>query len=299
MKICPFPSPSAPHIAFIKDKPRNSGLTSLRFIGPNRLVCADFNEKKMYLVEMGESGLKLIAAVPTIIKDGTPVQTDLLDVTADGLVVVSNFYQGTQSFYRIQRDSLTFVSELKVSNFTGCHGVRFVPGYSDLIWITYCGKGNKYIVIADYKTGRVLHGLQMPEQLQDAAFIGRHVLVPARTDHISISGPHPGKMYSTVYLLQLPENLLQSPPIVVDTWHGEGHLDAMVEFGTQAYSANQYTDEVDIFGITPDEKIEKRGSIPGFWLPHGLDIRKDGLMGVTNYGDNTLRLLQLDGSGKP
>jgi hypothetical protein len=72
MMIYPFPSPSAPHIAFIKDKPRNSGLTSLRFVGTNRFVCADFNEKMMYLVEMTDAGLKLIAATPTAIQNGTP-----------------------------------------------------------------------------------------------------------------------------------------------------------------------------------------------------------------------------------
>jgi hypothetical protein len=28
-------------------------------------------------------------------------------------------------------------------------------------------------------------------------------------------------------------------------------------------------------------------------MPHGLDVRADGLLGVTNYVDNSLRVVQL------
>jgi DNA-binding beta-propeller fold protein YncE len=68
----------------------------------------------------------------------------------------------------------------------------------------------------------------------------------------------------------------------------------MIEHGDLVYSANQYTDAVDVFGITPDERIEQRPSIKGFSMPHGLDIRPDGLMAVTNYGDNTVRVVDLE-----
>jgi hypothetical protein len=292
-RIFRIPSPSPPHIAYIKDRPRNSGLTSLRFVGADRFVCCDFNEKRMYLLELGASRLKLIATIPTVIQDGTPVETDLLDVNREGLLVTSNFYQGTQSFYELRGDRLSFVAEMKLNDFNRCHGVRFVPGYDDVLWVTYCGKDNKFIVIVDYKKRKVLHTLQMPEQMQDTAFIGNHAIAPARTNHIRVKGPYPGAMYATVYLFRLPQNLYASPPQLIDAWRGTGHLDAMKEYADQAYSANQYNDTVDVFGISAAERIEHRRSITGFAMPHGLDIRSDGLLAVTNYTDNSVRLLDL------
>ena len=285
IRVFRFPSASAPHIAYIKDRPRNSGLTSLRFVGPNRFVCCDFNEKMMYLVELVGSTMKRIAAIPTVIQDGTPVQTDLLDVNHDGLLVTSNFYQGSQSLYQLHDDKLSFVSELKLNNFIRCHGVRFVPGYDDLLWVTYCGKDNKFIVIADYKKRTILHLLPMPEQMQDTAFLGTYAMAPARTDHISVNGPFTGQMYATVYLFSLPENLYASPPQLIDTWRGSGHLDGMKEYAEQAYSANQYNDTIDVFGVSTAQRIEHRQSLRGFAMPHGLDIRHDGLMAVTNYAE--------------
>ena len=247
----------------------------------------------MYLAELAGPGVKILATTPTIIQDGTPVQTDLLDFNGDDLLVVTNFYQGSQSFYELRGDSLSFVSEMKLTPFIRCHGARFVPGYSDLLWVTYCGDMNKCNVIIDYRRRRVLHVLPMPEQMQDAAFVGSYALAPARTNHIRREGPYAGAMYATVYLFRLPENLHQSPPQVIDIWRGNGHLDAMKEYGDQTYSANQYTDTVDIFGISAAERIEQRPSLGGFSMPHGLDIRSDGLLGVTNYADNTLRFVNL------
>lgn len=288
-----FSTPSTPHIAYVKDRARNSGLTSLRFVGSNRFVCCDFNEKMMYLVELAGSGIRIIDAIPSVIQDGTPVETDLLDFDGDRLLVTSNFYQGSQSFYELHGDKLSFVSELKLNDFIRCHGVRFVPGYDDLLWVTYCGKDNKFIVIADYRNRTILHALPMPEQMQDTAFIGTYAMAAARTNHIKVNRPYDGEMYATVYLFRLPQNLYASSPQLLDTWRGSGHLDAMKEFGHQAYAANQYNDTVDVFGISAAERIEHRQSLRGFAMPHGLDIRSDGLMAVTNYTDNSVRLLDL------
>lgn len=288
-----FPMPSPPHMVFAKDRQRNSGLTSLRFVGGSRFVCCDFNEKTMYLAQYDGTRVEIVATTPTVIGDGTPVQTDLLDANAEGLLVTSNFYQGTQSFYQIKDDHLVFVGEMKLNDFIRCHGVRFVPGYDDLLWVTYCGKDNKSVVIADYRKGEILHMLKMPEQMQDTAFIGMHAMAPARTNHMSVNGPYSGEMYATVYLFALPADLRRDPPRLIDVWRGEGHLDAMKEFGDQAYSANQYNDAIDVFGIGANECIEYRKALKGFWLPHGVDIRADGLLGATNYGDNSLRFMSV------
>ncbi|HEX6834719.1 MAG TPA: hypothetical protein VF132_14365, partial [Rudaea sp.] len=293
IRIHRFPLPAVPHLAYVKDRRRNSGLTSLRFVGGERFVCCDFNDKRMYMAEMAGAQVRIVAAIPTVIQDGTPVQTDLLDFNGDDLLVTSNFYQGSQSLYALRGDTLTFVEELKPNDFIRCHGVRFVPGYRDLLWVTYCGNENKCIAILDFRNRRVLHLLPMPEQMQDTAFLGEYALAPARTDHIRVKAPYGGAMYATVYLFRMPADLYRDPPQLIDTWRGEGHLDAMKEYGGEAYSANQYTDCVDVFGVSADARIEHRRSLPGFSMPHGLDVRGDGLLAVTNYMDNSLRLVDL------
>lgn len=289
MRIHRVPTTSEPHIVYIKDRSRSSGLTSLRFVASDRLVCCDYNEKKMHLLELGPAEVDVMATIPTSVRGGTPVQTDLLDWNGEDLLVTSNFYQGTQSFYALHGDTLSFVDEMKLTDFTNCHGVRFVPGYDDLLFIAY----HRGIVIADYRKKKILHMLQMSEMTQDAAFIDDYILVPARTDHIRTEGPFTGEMYATLYLFRMPQDLHSSPPQLIDTWRGSGHLDAIKEYGALAYSANQYTDSVDIFGVDAAERIERRGCIPGFAMPHGVDIRPDGLLGVTNYLDNTVRLVDL------
>lgn len=289
MRIHRIPSPSAPHMVYVKDRARNSGLTSLRFVAADRVVCCDFNEKTMHLLDVGPQHLTPVARIPTEVGDGTPVQTDLLDFDGTDLLVTSNFYQGTQSFYAVHGDAVSFVDEMRLTDFTGCHGVRFVPGHDGLLWISYCGKNNTCIVIADYRAKKVLHFLPMPEQIQDAAFVGDFVLVPARTDHIRLDGPFLGETYATMYLFQLPRNLRASAPRLIDSWRGSGHLDAIKEHGGVAYAANQYNDTVDVFGISATERIEQRDSIAGFAMPHGVDISHAGLLGVTNYADNSVR----------
>jgi hypothetical protein len=293
VRVYKFPTPAPAHIAWIKERARNSGLTSVRFVGGDRFVCCDFNEKRMYLAEFAGAGVRILDEIRTMIADGTPVQTDLLDFNGEDMLAVSNFYQGTQSYFRIKGDSLSFVEEQKPNDFHHCHGVRFVPGHPDLMWVSYCGPMNKAVVILDWRTKEVLHTLPFDEQPQDAAFVGDYAFVPARTNHITRDGNYPGPIYVTMYLLRLPANLRTALPDLIDIWRGPGHLDAMKEFGDVAYAANQYTDAIDVFGIDEQDKIQRLRSLRGFGMPHGVDIRADGLLGVTNYLDNTLRVVQL------
>lgn len=280
----------------IKDRSRNSGLTSVRFLTDTKFVCADFNQCLIYLAELKEDGVEILSEIPTITKNGKPVRTDLMDVNSEGLIVVSNFIEGTQSFYKVENNNLFFVDELDM-NFRnrGNHGVRFMPNNENLLWCTYNNVNNKSVYINDYKNKKIIHKIDLDEQPQDIAFLGNYAIIPARTNHVRDVriGNFEGNMYSTIYLFKLPEDILTHSPVLVDTIQGEGHLDAIYEYNGKVYSANQYTDKIEIFSVSADEKLERCGSISGFSMPHGLFIRKDGLMVVTNYQDNTMRFLHL------
>ena len=260
-------------------------------------MCADFNEKRAYLVELDNDDVRIIHSLPTTIADGTPVETDLMDVKGTS-VVVTNFYQGSLSFYEVKDDEIQFRREILANRYKGAHGVRFIPGQSDLLWVSYCGRKNKCLEIVDCPTGEVVHHVDLKEQAQDAAFLGGYAVQFARTDHILRGAPKRRfwqplkKMYATAYLFRLPDDLRSDPPQLADEWRGTGHIDACKEFDGKVYAANQYNSEIDVFSIRGG-RLEHCSSIPDFGMPHGLDIRKDGLMAVTNYADQSLRFINL------
>jgi hypothetical protein len=89
-------------------------------------------------------------------------------------------------------------------------------------------------------------------------------------------------MYATAFIYKLPSNLLESEPVYVDFWKGDGHIDAVMEYEKKIYAANQYNNCVDIFELYGG-KLELTKKINGFEMPHGLDIDSKGNVLVTNY----------------
>ncbi|MEN9316989.1 MAG: hypothetical protein RIS35_3382 [Pseudomonadota bacterium] len=297
MQKLQFPQLNQPYFVTIRDRARNSGLTSVRWIDRARLLCCDFNEKTAYLVGRKGSSFQMIHVLPTTLANGQPAQTDLMDYR-NGRMAVTNFFQGSVSLYRVANDRISFWKELNLSGFKGVHGVRFLPGHDDLIWVSYCGKANKCLQIIDIEQERVLWTVPTEEQAQDVAFLGPYAMMFARTPHITegvLENPRPEALktiYATVYLFRMPSDIRCSPPVLVDTWRGEGHLDAAKEFGGLVFGANQYLDRVDVFGVD-DGKVRLKGSLSGFQMPHGLDINDAGELAVTNYGDQSLRIARL------
>ncbi|MDO6589312.1 MULTISPECIES: hypothetical protein [Rhodobacterales] len=49
---------------------------------------------------------------------------------------------------------------------------------------------------------------------------------------------------------------------------------------------------IDVFSLSEQSELTLVRHIEGFSMPHGLDIRDDRLV-VTNYKDQTLRLLSI------
>lgn len=296
MQFFQFPITREPHLATIRDKTRCSGLTSVRFLEDRLLVLCDFNERNAYLAELTNDGVAVLDTHPTIISDGSAVETDLLDSSGNQFAV-TNFYQGSISFYEVSDRKIRFLRELNHNEFRNLHGVRYLPSDPNLLWLTYCGNQNKCHQIIDSRDGTVLHHFDTDQQCQDVAFLGDKAVVFARTDHIRGGARKAGFfsrkriMFATAYVYQLSSSM-KEPPRLVDRWRGEGHLDACKEYDGLIYAANQYLDRIDVFGIDEKQKLSLKHSIPGVAMPHGLDVRNN-LLAVTNYTDSSLRLLQL------
>lgn len=296
MKIYNFPTTKEPHLVTIRDKTRCSGLTSVRFIDDRLLVLCDFNERNAYLAELTDDGVVVLDTHPTIIADGTAVQTDLMDSWGSQFVV-TNFYQGSLSFYEVRDRKIQFLREINHNQFRNLHGVRYVPSDPSLLWLTYCGNHNKCHQIVNAHDGTVVHHFDTDQQCQDVAFLGDKAVVFARTDHIRGGTrkaglfSHKRIMFATAYIYQLADSM-RTAPVLIDRWKGEGHLDACKEYKGAIYAANQYLNRIDVFAFGENERFGLLRSISGAAMPHGLDIRND-LMAVTNYTDQTLRVISL------
>lgn len=292
-----FPSIKDPHWAVVKDKKRNSGLTSCRFLSNDLIVACDFNEHKTYLADIKNHRLNIIDSAPTQIASGQSVETDLMDLKGN-LFIVSNFYQGSVSLYKIENDKIVFQAEMDLSPaFTNMHGVRFIPGYESLIWVSYCGVNNKCHQIWDISKKVVIHHFDTDEQCQDIAFMNEYAVVFARTDHIWVKSKpslwsKKRRMYATAYVYRLPANLYDGKPVRVSEWRGKGHLDAVKEYDGALYAANQYLNKVDVFEVTASGRLVLKEELHGFGMPHGLDIF-EGKLAVTNYEDQSLRVLEI------
>ncbi len=312
-----FPVPD-PHYAYVRTRRRNSGLTSVRWYDEHTLFAGDFAAKRVYRVKPF-SDRPIDAEIATLDGRGDPTATDLMDLRGDTMVM-TNFYTGEVAFYSVgpgtlrfervmtpparpqrrKRRSLRSLLRPAKPHSAGrkVHGAVFVPGYANLLWVSYCDARDPGIEVVTLD-GAHVHSLTTLEQAQDVAFLEHDgvtfAMQAARTNHISTDGPKHTDMYVTLYVYRLPRDLTAEAPALVATQRFSGHLDALKSFGSSVYAANQHDSCVDEFSWSPrTNEVTLRQRIEGFDMPHGLDIRHDGLMAVTNYGPaNDMRFVQL------
>lgn len=320
-----FPVPD-PHYAYVRTRHRNSGLTSVRWYDEQTLFAGDFAAKTVYRVKPFSSN-PIEAGISTLDGEGRPTETDLMDLR-DNTMALTNFYTGEVAFYTVGADVLQFERVIlppaqsarsssnkfwhKFMQYSSSrnknagvekggrkiHGVVFIPGYANLLWVSYCDAGRKGIEIVT-TDGSSVCSVPTTEQAQDVAFMRSgdetYAIQAARTNHITVNEPNETEMYVTMYVYRLPRDLNKKAPELLLTQRFLGHLDALKMFDGFVYGANQHDSCVDEFEYSPKvNEIKLRRRIGGFDMPHGLDIRSDGLMAVTNYGPgNELRLYQL------
>lgn len=321
-----FPVPD-PHFAYVRTRRRNSGLTSVRWQDDQTLYAADFSARQVYRVRPW-SQRQIDAQISTLDGEGRPTETDLMDLRGD-CMVLSNFYTGEVAVYSVGPAALEFDRIITVPSQhprtrvrarTGrlrallrlatrstdqgrlsgrrAHGVVFIPRQPDLLWVSMCDAREKGVEIVALD-GNPVRSIAMEEQAQDVAFIEAdgvvYAIQAARTNHITVDAPNRHEMYATIYVYRLPADLRIDPPELLASARFPGHLDALKAYKGRVYAANQHDNCVDEFEYSPDDnEVRLLRRLQGFEMPHGLDIRHDGLMAVTNYEQNDLRFMQLD-----
>lgn len=304
---CPpihFPIPS-PHYAYVRTLRRNSGLTSVRWFDNETLFAGDFAAKTVYRVKPF-SDKPIAESIPTPDGSGNPTETDLMDIRGQTMIL-TNFYKGEVAFYNVGAEQLTFshtilppslienkrgpirtwirkIKGKKLTDRRKIHGAIFVPGYEDLLWVSYCDARHKGVEIVKLN-GDPVHSIALPEQGQDVAFLeieGETFAVQAaRTDHITVNQPNERNIYVTMFVYRLPKNLEQDLPELILTEQFPGHLDAIKAYKGAIYAANQHDSCVDEFVYDPIQNtLNLQRRFTGFDMPHGLDISPGGKVAV-------------------
>jgi hypothetical protein len=269
----------APEVT-VGNRTRFSTATAVAFINENLLVSAAFNSKKIYLIELTENGHNILQEVKT---NHSP---DLMKYK-DGMILTSDYPfmepNGHGSIYNLIDGKVVFRKEIALVN-TKAHGCEIVDNQT--IIVTSNSDHNRGIMFLDVASGALKQNFNdFKHYPKDVCIVG-DVLFAVCAASLPQIGKTTVIRESIVYAFN--KNTLEK--IDEATFHGQ--TDSIVVNGEDGFITIQGDDEVLHFKFV-DNKLSIVKRIGGFNFPHGIDC-KNGKVAVTNYGDNTIRIFNLD-----
>lgn len=269
----------APEVT-VGNRTRFSTATAVAFINENLLVSAAFNSKKIYLIEITENGHNILQEIKT---NHSP---DLMKYK-DGMILTSDYPymepNGHASIYNLIDGKVVFKKEIPVKD-TKVHGCEIVD--NNTIIITSNSDHNRGIMFLDVANGALKQNFNdFKHYPKDVCIVG-DLLFTVCAASLPQIGQTTVIRESIVYAFN--KNTLEK--IDEATFHGQ--TDSIVVNGEDGFITIQGDDEVLHFKFV-DNKLSIVKRISGFSFPHGVDC-KNGKVAVTNYGDNTIRIFNLD-----
>jgi hypothetical protein len=269
----------APEVT-VGNRNRFSTATAVAFINENLIVSAAFNSKKLYLIELTETGHNILQEVKT---NHCP---DLMKYK-DGMILTSDYPHGEPnghaSIYDFIDGRIVFRKEIPVVN-TKVHGCEIVD--SDTIIITSNSDHNRGIMFLDVANDALKQNFKnLQHYPKDVCIVG-DVLFTVCAESLPQIGKTTVIKESIVYAFD--KNTLEK--LDEQTFHGQ--TDSIVVNGEDGFITIQGDDTVLHFKFV-NNKLSIIKRIGGFSFPHGIDC-KNGKVAVTNYGDNTIRIFTLD-----
>jgi hypothetical protein len=269
----------APEVT-IGNRTRFSTATAVAFINENLLISAAFNSRKLYLIELTETGHNILQEVKT---NHSP---DLMKYK-DGMILTSDYPfmepNGHASIYNFVNGKIVFKKEIPLIN-TKAHGCEIVD--NDTIIITSNSDHDRGIMFLDVASGALKQNFnEFKHYPKDVCIVG-DVLFAVCAASLPQIGKTTMIRESIVYAFN--KNTLEK--IDEATFHGQ--TDSIVVNGEDGFITIQGDDAVLHFKFV-DNKLSIVKRIDGFNFPHGIDY-KNGKIAITNYGDNTIRIFTID-----
>jgi len=264
----------------VGNRDRYSTATAVAFINENLFVSAAFNSRKLYLVEITPDGHNILQELKT------RHAPDLMKYK-DGVILTSDYPymepNGHASIYDLVDGTIVFRKEIPIIN-TKAHGCEIID--KDTIIITSNSDHNKGILFIDVNTGVIKQNFKDVQHYpKDVCIVGDVLFTVC-----AASLPQIGKttVIRESILYAFDKNTFQKIDEV--TFHGQ--TDSIVVNGEDGFITIQGDDTVLHFKFV-DNKLSIVKRIGGFNFPHGISFL-GSKVAVTNYGDNTIRIFDVD-----
>lgn len=279
---------------YINNIKRLAQSTSVKFIDNNRLCTTHLVGMYMHLYEFDYNNKtsKLLDHIDTIYNNEICI-TDLIDYK-DNLLVTSNFDKGTQTIYKLENNKLSLYKY--IPDFHNgqqyCHGVKFYNFRQNTICTSY----NKIpmVLFIDYVTDEILYEINyLPNHRpKDISFINKNKMLIYYTTSNVIDKISQNSYKSQIVYVNI--DIDNKSHTIIDTYDiSNCHGDCIIFNNGVIFVNNQIGDNVMTYYIK-DNKICFIESIEVFNKPHGIDVNYDKkIMAVTNYGDNTIKIIDI------
>jgi aryl-alcohol dehydrogenase-like predicted oxidoreductase len=281
---------------FVGSRQRLASATAVRVLDEQRLVCTNLVGKRMYLVDYNlDSGAYAVKTVVPTTYEGREVETDLIDFDGRDAIVTSNCDERSMSLYRLEGDAIHHVKDLPIrdENAGFCHGVKFVPGRSDVVCAACIGNG-RYVFFVSTGTGEVLYKFNNGDWIpRDACFVSHDRVVVAYSRGYpggAPDDPNEREARASLFSIDLDD---RSHELLSEAELPGCQAESCIHHDGKVYVTDQLCDAVIVCEVHGD-RIEPTLEIPGYDFPHGVDFLPErNLLAVTNYGSNTIVLRQL------
>lgn len=264
----------------VGNRTRYSTATAVSFINNNLLVAAAFNSKKIYLIELLEDGTSNILDV--VKAKNNP---DLLDYK-DGVILTSDYPymqpNGHASLYDVVDNKIVFRKQIVLPN-TKAHGAEIVDDKT--IIITSNSDHNVGVMFIDIESHQVTKNFNNMKHYPKDVYIKDDRMLVVCAESLPQIGQTTVIKESILYLFDL--NTLEK----LDEVSFHGQTDSLTLSGEDGFITIQGDDTVLHFKLI-DDKLSIVKRIGGFNFPHGIDATETKVV-VTNYGDNTIRIFEL------
>ena len=269
----------APEVT-IGNRSRFSTATAVAFINENLLLSAAFNNRKLYLIELTENGHNIIQEVKTKhspdlmkYKDGVILTSDYPYMEPDGHASIYDFIDG----------KIVFRKEIKLKN-TKAHGCEIVD--SQTVIITSNSDHNRGILFLDIETGAIKQNLNnLKYYPKDVCIIGDY-LFTVSSQSLPQIGMTTVIKRSVLYVFN--KNTLKK----IDELSFHGQTDSILVNGEDGFVTVQGDDTVLHFKFI-NGKLSIIKNIAGFNFPHGISSSGNKIA-ITNYGDNSIRIFDIN-----
>lgn len=274
---------------YVGNTQRLATATSIRFIDSSHLCVSHLVGMyiQLYMFDFNTKSFKLLDQIDTTYNGKTCI-TDLMD-RKENLLVTSNFDLGTQTFYKIENNKLTFYKELP-DFFYGkqrCHGIKFYN--DDIICFTLNSKFS--VMFVDYNRKEVLYQFDyLPNyNPKDIAFTSDYKMIIVYSTSNITPLISENKRKSTIVYLEF--NVKDKTHTILDEYDIHNHHADSITFKKGViFLGNQIEDTIDTLSL--NNRISHIETINGFNKPHGVDVYDD-FLGVSNYGDNTIKVIKI------